>query len=102
MYLFLDYIYLMYFLAANSLRNLNIFMKPSTSFDLIEYGINIDATWLNSSTSEVSVMLPQALLGELRLIVGVHLPLLQMKHESLTACMINISDRKLSFFARPV
>ena len=42
-------------------------------------------------------MLPQALLGELRLIVGVHLPLLQMKHESLTACMINISDRKLNF-----
>ena len=66
------------------------------NFDLIVYGMNIDATWLNSSTSStlprVNVMLPQALQGKLRL-VDVNLPLLQMNHEFLTACIIYIFER---------
>ena len=47
-----NYIYLMYFLAANSLWNLKMFHETMQNFDLIVYGMNIDATWLNSSTSK--------------------------------------------------
>ena len=72
------------------------------NFDLIVYGMNIDATWLNSSTSStlsrVNVMLHQALQGKLRL-VDVNLPLLQMNHQSLTACIKYIFERWTSFFA---
>ena len=63
------------------------------NFDLIVYGMNIDATWLNSSTlPRVNVMLHQALQGKLRL-VDVNLPLLQMNHQSLTACIKYIFER---------
>ena len=68
----------------------------SVDSDLIVYGMNIDATWLNSSTSStlprVNVMLHQALQGKLRL-VDVNLPLLQMNHQSLTACIKYIFER---------
>ena len=91
-----NYIYLMYFLAANSLWNLKMFHETMQNFDLIVYGMNIDATWLNSSTSStlprVNVMLHQALQGKLRL-VDVNLPLLQMNHQSPTACIKYIFER---------